>query len=127
MEEKNFNTAFYNFNKSKIIFEKIKDSSNVVSSLIQMASIQQINGDYYGSKETLTEALPYIKNKNIYSASINNFFGIADKELSLYHNAIYYYKEAIKDCTDEISKQSPLNNIAVVIFSRKNMIKQFIF
>ncbi|WP_317041414.1 tetratricopeptide repeat-containing sensor histidine kinase [Flavobacterium chungangense] len=84
-----------------------------------MASIQQINGDYYGSKETLTEALPYIKKKDIYSASINNYFGIADKELSIYHDAIYYYNEAIKDCETEIAKQSPLNNIAVVYILQK--------
>lgn len=118
-ENKNFNSAFYNFNKSKIIFETIKDSANIVFNLIQMASIQQINGDYYGSKETLTEALPFLKHKDIYSASINNFFGIADKELSLYHDAIHYYKEAIADCTDEVSKQSPLNNIATVYIQQK--------
>lgn len=120
LQEKNFNSAFYSFNKSKISYEKIKDSANIVFNLIQMASIQQINGDYYGSKETLTEALPYIKRKDIYSASINNFFGIADKELSLYDDAISYYKEAIKDCTDSISKQPPLNNIAVVYIQQKN-------
>jgi signal transduction histidine kinase len=118
-EKKNFNSAFYNFNKSKIAFESLKDSANVIYNLIQMASIQQINGDYYGSKETLTEALPYIKKKDIYSASINNFFGIADKELSLYNDAIYYYQEALKDCADEASKQSPLNNIAVVYILQK--------
>lgn len=119
MEKKNFNTAFYNFNKSKIIFEKIKDSNNIVYNLIQMASIQQINGDYYGSKETLTEALPYIRKKDVYSASVNNFFGIADKELSIYDDAIHYYKEAIKECTDSVSKQGPLNNIAVVYIQQK--------
>lgn len=118
-ENKNFNSAFYNFNKSKIVFESIKDSANIVFNLIQMASIQQINGDYYGSKETLTETLPFLKNKDIYSAAINNFFGIADKELSLYSDAIFYYNEAIQDCTDEISKQSPLNNIAVVYIQQK--------
>lgn len=119
LENKNFNSAFYNFNKSKIVFESIKDSANIVFNLIQMASIQQINGDYYGSKETLTETLPFLKNKDIYSAAINNFFGIADKELSLYSDAIFYYNEAIQDCTDEISKQSPLNNIAVVYIQQK--------
>nr|WP_199001143.1 tetratricopeptide repeat-containing sensor histidine kinase [Flavobacterium sp. ASV13] len=119
LESKKFNVAFYNFNKSKIAFDAIKDSANVVYSLIQMAYIQQINGDYYGSKETLTEALPYIKKKDIYSASINNFFGIADKELSIYNDAIYYYKEALKDCKDDISKQNPLNNIAVVYIKQK--------
>lgn len=118
-QSKNFNSAFYYFNKSKIAFESTKDSSNIVYNLIQMASIQQINGDYYGSKETLTEALPYLKKKDVYSASINNLFGIADKELSLYSDAIFYYEEALKDCTDEVSKQSPLNNIAVVYIQQK--------
>jgi signal transduction histidine kinase len=119
LDKKNFNSAFYNFNKSKIEFEVLKDSANVAYNLIQMASIQQINGDYYGSKETLTEALPFITKKDVYSAAINNFFGIADKELAIYDDAIYYYKEAIKDCTDSISKQSPLNNIAVVYIQQK--------
>ena len=119
LQQKNFNSAFYYFNKSKIAFEKVKDSANIVYNLIQMASIQQINGDYYGSKETLTETLPYNKKKDVYTAAINNFFGIADKELSLSDDAIFYYKEALKDCTDEISKQSPLNNIAVIYIQQK--------
>jgi len=119
LENKNFNSAFYNFNKSKIAFETTKDSANIVYNLIQMATIQQINGDYYGSKETLTESLPYIKKKDVYSAAINNLFGIADKELSLYYDAIFYYKEALNDCTDEVSKQYPLNNIAVVYIQQK--------
>nr|MBU3861682.1 tetratricopeptide repeat-containing sensor histidine kinase [Flavobacterium sp. MC2016-06] len=84
-----------------------------------MASIQQINGDYYGSKETLTEALPYIKKRDIYTVSINNYFGIADKELLLYNDAVYYYKEAMKDCTDSVTKQAPLSNIAVVYIQQK--------
>ncbi|MFH6994198.1 ATP-binding protein [Flavobacterium sp. FlaQc-48] len=84
-----------------------------------MASIQQINGDYYGSKETLTEALPFIKKRGIYTVSINNFFGIADKELYLYNDAIYYYKEAMKDCTDSITKQIPFSNIAAVYIQQK--------
>ena len=118
-ENKNFNVAFLNFNKAKTISEKLRDSANIAYNLIRMASIQQITGDYYGSKETLTEALPYIKQRGIFSVSVNNFFGIADKELSLYDDAIYYYKEAIKACTDSISKQSPLNNIAAVYIEQK--------
>ncbi|MEN2487065.1 ATP-binding protein [Flavobacterium sp. B11] len=113
-QNKDYNSAFYNFNKSKIAFENLKDSSNIVYNLIQMAAIQQINGDYYGSKETLTEALPYIKQKDIYSAAINNYFGIADKELFIYEDAVYYYKEALKECKDSICKKAPLNNIAVI-------------
>jgi len=118
-ERKNFNVAFYNFNKSKIAYETLNDTANVIYILIKMASIQQINGDYYGSKETLTEALPYIKQKDVYSAAVNNLFGIADKELSIYDDAIYYYQEAIKQCTDSISKLPPLNNTAVVYIKQK--------
>jgi len=118
-QNKNFNSSFYYFNKSKILFESLKDSANITFNLIQMAQIQQINGDYYGSKETLTEALPYAKSDNNYNAAINNFFGIADKELSIYDDAVFYYKQALKDATDSISKQSPLNNIAVVYIKQK--------
>ncbi|KRD12748.1 histidine kinase [Flavobacterium sp. Root901] len=118
-QKNQYDSSFYYFNKSKIAFEKFKDSTNIVYNLIQMANIQQINGDYYGSKETLTEALPYVKNDNNFSAAINNFFGIADKELSIYDDAIFYYNQAIKDSKDQLSQQSPLNNIAVVYIKQK--------
>lgn len=114
IQNKKFNTAFYQFNKSKIQYESIQDSTNIVYNLIQMASIQQINNDYYGSKETLTEALPYLKKNDIFSLSLYNFFGIAYKELELYDDAIISYKTALKSITDSLSKKSPLNNIAVV-------------
>ncbi len=114
LQNKEFNSGFYNLNKSKIIFESIKDSANTAYNLIQMASIQQINGDYYGSKETLTEALPYVKDDINYRTAIANFFGIAHKELSIYDDAVFYYKQAIKNAKDTLAKQAPLNNIAVV-------------
>lgn len=119
LQKNNFNSAFYYFNKSNIAAQAIQDSADVIYNLIQMAYIQQTNGDYYGSKETLTTSLPYLKKKDIYSASINNFFGIANKELSIYEDAIRYYKEALKDCEDEISKNGPLNNIAVVYIKQE--------
>lgn len=119
-EKQNFNTAFYEFNKSKILYETLKDSANIGYILIEMACIQQVNGDYYGSKETVTEALPYVKKNKQYIASINNRLGIADKELSLYNDAIFYYKEAVKGYTaDPVGKQMALNNIAVVYIQQK--------
>jgi signal transduction histidine kinase len=119
LQNKEFNSAFYNLNKSKIIFESIKDSSNIAFNLIQMASIQQINGDYYGSKETLTEALPYVKDDPNYRTAIANYFGIAHKELYIYGDAVLYYKEAIKNAKNTLAKQAPLNNIAVVYIQQK--------
>lgn len=118
-QKNNFNSSFYYFNKSKIIFETLRDSANIVFNSIQMASIQQINGDYYGSKETLTEVLPYVKNDHNYIVAINTLFGIADKELSIYDDAIFYYNQAIKDAENDIFRQSPLNNVAVVYIKQK--------
>jgi signal transduction histidine kinase len=119
-EKQHFNTAFYEFNKSKQLYETLKDSANIGYILIEMASIQQVNGDYYGSKETVTDALVYYKKKNVYTSSINNILGVADKELSLYDDAIFYYKESINDEPDLVAKYRPLSNIAVVyIFQKK--------
>jgi signal transduction histidine kinase len=117
--KQNFNVAFYEFNKSKQLFETLKDSANIGYILIEMAYIQQVNGDYYGSKETATEALLYVKKNSIYTAIINNTLGIAEKELSLYDDAIFYYKQAAKDHTDSIEKQIPLGNLAPIYIQQK--------
>lgn len=117
--KQNFNTAFFEFNKSKQLYETLKDSANIGYALILMASIQQVNGDYYGSKETVTEALSYVKKNSLYTAEINNKLGIADKELSLYDDAIFYYKEASKDYPDPIGKLASLSNIAPIYIQQK--------
>ncbi len=124
--KQNFNTAFYQFNKAKVLFENLKDSANISYILIQMAAIQQINGDYYGSKETVTEALPYTKKNKDYISCINNTLGIADKELSLYDDAIYYYKESTKDSKDLENKHIPLSNIAAVYIHQQKYNKAII-
>ncbi|WP_426484267.1 tetratricopeptide repeat-containing sensor histidine kinase [Flavobacterium sp. 2] len=120
IQKQNFNTAFHEFNKSKILFETLNDSANIGYALIQLATIQQVNGDYYGSKETATEALAYYTEQNTYTSSINLILGIADKELSLYDDAIFYYKESIKEETDPVLKHDLMGNIATVyIFQQK--------
>jgi signal transduction histidine kinase len=118
-DNQNFNNAFNEYNKSKLLFENLKDSANIGYILIQMAAIQQVNGDYYGSKETVTEALPYVKKDRRSIGLINTILGIADKELSLYNDAILYYKQAANDYTDAIDKQAPLSNIAAVYIQQK--------
>ncbi len=121
-DKQNFNTAFYQFNKSNELYNIIKDSSKISYILIRIAEIHQRNGDYYGSKEILTEALqtlPFIKKKGEYPASINNYLGIADKELSLYDDAIYYYKLAANEYKDPLLKHAPIQNIAAVYIYQK--------
>ncbi|WP_394773467.1 ATP-binding protein [Flavobacterium sp.] len=117
--KQNFNAAFHEFTQSKALYETLKDSANIAWILTQIASIQQVNGDYYGSKETATEALNYVKKKSPYTGSINKILGIADKELSLYDDAIFYYKEATNNYTDPVEKQGSLSNIAAVYIQQK--------
>lgn len=117
--KQNFNTAFHEFNKSKILFETLKDSVNIGYVLIQLAGIQQVNGDYYGSKETVTEASKYFKKESTYASNINIILGIADKELSLYNDAIFYYKESAKGYNDPIEKLGPLSNIGPIYIQQK--------
>ncbi|MDQ8012776.1 MAG: ATP-binding protein [Flavobacterium nitrogenifigens] len=117
-DKQNFNTSYNLYNKSKALYEIIKDSANISYIYIKIADIHQRNGDYYGSKEIITEALPYIK-KGVYSASANNSLGIADKELSLYNDAIFYYKKAANEFTDPLLQQGPLQNMAVVYTLQK--------
>ncbi|MBO9584008.1 MAG: ATP-binding protein [Flavobacterium sp.] len=121
-DKQNFNTSFYQFNKSKELYNIIKDSAKISYVLIRIAEIHQRNGDYYGSKEILTEALqtlPLIKKKGDYPASINNYLGIADKELALYDDAIYYYKLAANEYKDPLLKHAPLQNIATIYICQK--------
>ncbi|WP_264553917.1 tetratricopeptide repeat-containing sensor histidine kinase [Flavobacterium sp. N2038] len=118
-KKQNLNTAFYELTKSKQLYETLKDSINIGYCLIQMALVQQVSGDYYGSKETVTEALPYAKKDKDYLSCINNTLGIADKELSLYNDAIFYYKESVKQSRNLEEKQYPLNNIAAVYMQQK--------
>ncbi|WP_346432748.1 ATP-binding protein [Flavobacterium piscisymbiosum] len=129
--KQNFNTAFDEFYKSKQLYETLKDgvkkdSANIGYILIMMATIQQVNGDYYGSKETVTEALAYVEKNSVYTAEINNRLGIADKELSLYDDAILYYKESAKDYKDPLEKQAPFNNIAAVYIYQKKYDKAIV-
>ena len=125
-EKQKFTTSFYQFNKSKQLYETLKDSANIGYILIRIAAIQQTNGDYYGSKETVTEALSYVKKNSVYTASINNLLGVADKELSLYDDAIFYYKKSAKDYNNPLDKQAPFNNIATVYIHQNKYNKAII-
>jgi tetratricopeptide (TPR) repeat protein len=95
------NTAFYYYNLAKNAYLDIKDSSGVGRSLVNMAIIQQENGDYYGSIETSLEGNRYLKNVNdtivraTLGSSYNNM-GISSSYLYDYENAIKFYTEALK-------------------------------
>ncbi|MFV8333153.1 tetratricopeptide repeat-containing sensor histidine kinase [Flavobacterium sp. GSP14] len=119
-------SAFYYYLKSTELFKEEGNSAYVAYNLVGMAHIQQTYGDYYSSEETLTEALPYLKNDSPYLVAANNLFGIAAKELKNYDDAVSYYSTILKTVKDSVARVAVLNNIATVYMEQKNYKKAIV-
>ena len=119
-------SAFYYYLKSTELFKEEGDSTYIAYNLVGMANIQQTYGDYYSSEETLTEALPYLKNDSQYLVAANNLFGIAAKELKNYDDAVGYYSTILKTVKDSVARVAVLNNIATVYMEQKNYRKAIV-
>jgi tetratricopeptide (TPR) repeat protein len=117
--DKKFDKAFYHYMKSKDLFEVEKNDAFAAYNLIQLARIQQTFGDYNDSEETLTEALPFIKNNIEYQIAANNLFGISSKELKNYEDAIFFYNKILKTVNDPLLRVTPVNNIATVYIEQE--------
>jgi signal transduction histidine kinase len=117
--DKKFDKAFYHYTKSKDLFEIEKNDAFAAYNLIQLARIQQTFGDYNDSEETLTEALPLIKDNIEYQIAANNLFGISSKELKNYEDAIFFYNKILKTVNDPLLRVTPFNNIATVYIEQE--------
>lgn len=117
-------SAYYYYNLAKNAYLDIKDSSGVGRSLVNMAIIQQDNGDYYGSIETSLEGNRYLKNVNdtivraTLGSSYNNM-GISSSYLYDYENAIKFYTEALKYAKTPADITLYQNNLGDALVSLK--------
>ena len=114
-----FDSAFYFYNRSKILYEIENDSLMIAYNLVQMAVIQEIFGDYLGSEKNLIEALPYSQGDLLYQTSAYNQLGISSKQLSNYEDALYYYDKAKSITKDTLARISIENNKASVYIQKK--------
>lgn len=116
-----FDSAFYYYNKVKLIGDPKTDLRKITCALMSIAEIQQNQGDYVGSEATTTEALQYIdKIKNTrFTWSIYYMLGINYSRNYNYTNALLYYKKAYDLKTDEGRKLAVKNNIALVYVGQK--------
>ncbi|MGZ9735081.1 tetratricopeptide repeat-containing sensor histidine kinase [Flavobacterium sp. GNP002] len=126
MRDNKLDSAFYYYLKSTELFKEEGNSTYIAYNLVGMAHIQQTYGDYYSSEETLTEALPYIKNDSQYLVAANNLFGIAAKELKNYDDAVRYYNTILKTVKDSVARVAVLNNIATVYLEHKKYRKAIV-
>jgi signal transduction histidine kinase len=111
-----YNSAFFYYNKSKLVCNPSKDTTKIIYSLLKIATIQQIQGDYASSETSATEAISFFNKKadGQYKIAIYNLLGINYENLFDYETAICYYREAYNLAENKLQKVILKNNIAVV-------------
>lgn len=124
LENQVYDSAFYYYNKSKQVCNS-NENEKIIYSLLKMAVIQQIQGDYFGSETSVTEAIPFFtKTTNpYYKCAVYNNLGINYERLNEYDDAIYNYNQAIKFAEIDLQKDILTNNIAVVYIGKNNFKK----
>lgn len=119
-ENQQYDSAFFYFQKAHNLYLKLNDSTQVGRKLLEMGKIQNRQNDFFGSKETITEAIPFFikKNDGRYIASALNELGNNHLKLGNYIDAITHYKEAVVITPIDNSKSLFKNNLAIAYMER---------
>lgn len=120
--------AYLYHNLAKNAFLLVNDSLRIGRRLISIAGIQQTQNDFFGSKETLTEALAYLKGKknNIYLGAAFNELAVNHRKLLNNSDAIKYYLKAIKITQSDNNRLRYKNNLATTYIDIKEYSKAII-
>lgn len=92
-----------------------------VTSLTNIADIQQRDGDYYESQNNLAKTFPYLEKTsqkkltlNVYSMLSYNYYRTYDNE-----KALYYNRKALKKAVSTYRKAQIINDIAFIYLQQK--------
>ncbi|WP_394773782.1 sensor histidine kinase [Flavobacterium sp.] len=120
-ENKKTDSAFFYYNKVKFICNPITDTENYVSTINDMAAIQQNHADFIGSESTIIEALPYIKYLKTPKLAWNTYVTLSFNYLNTYDykNAILYNQKALTLKTESWRNLAAKNNIAVILMEEE--------
>ncbi|QSB28221.1 ATP-binding protein [Flavobacterium sp. CLA17] len=117
---KQFDSAFYYYNKAKINCNPENNTDAYVHCLSNMAEIQQDQYDFIGSETTVKEALPFLNYiEDSADWKIYTILGTNNTNIYNYDNALYYFNKALALKTDEIRKLKTKNYIASVFIKQK--------
>lgn len=114
-------SAFIRYNYSKNYFLQLKDSAWVGKSLLNMGTIQKDQNDFFGSKETLTEAIGYLNaaEDHGYMADVLNLLATNHRKLQNLSDAIAYYEKAISVSESDLNRLLYQNNLAATLIDQK--------
>ena len=120
--DQQLDSAFFFNNLAKNNYEILRDSSNIGKRLLSMGIIQKNRGDFYGAKETLTEAIINLEavGNSRFLASSYNELGTNHKKLLNFQDAIKNYKKAIATSRKQTDINSYKNNLALVYMEQKD-------
>ncbi|MEP1487863.1 MAG: tetratricopeptide repeat protein [Algibacter sp.] len=115
-------SAFYYYQGAKNTFLKLGDTIKVANAIINMAMLQNLQNNFFGAKESLTEALHYLNKSSDkkYLASVYNELATNNHKLLNYTDAIKYYKKAIAITDVKSDVISYQNNLAFSYIEQGN-------
>ncbi|WP_131450811.1 tetratricopeptide repeat-containing sensor histidine kinase [Chryseobacterium sp. FH1] len=123
LDKNESDSAFYYLNKGRELFLKRNDSFGLGKSFVNMAIIQESEGDNFGSIETSLQAREFFDENNIAHFEIlfcnYNNLGVASNNLKNYKDAKRFYDKALLFTKDPIDKMALANNIAIVYHNEK--------
>jgi len=126
LKDWDYDRAYYYYYKAKLSAESKKDTSRVILSLINLATIHYIQADYGGAETVAIETIPLLQTKKDHPYNFDLHLTLGNIYLYTldYENATYYFRKAsqIKNTT-AIEKIIPLNNIALVYLEMKEFKK----
>lgn len=114
-------SAYYYYNLAKESLNESKDENHTYV-LLQMANIQQHIGDFFGSEETVTEALTHT-NDTIYKPYLYNMLAVAYDKQKKFDDALIYYKKAYATFKNSTAKAIAQNNIGLIYREKKQYYK----
>ncbi len=121
--EKNIDSSFVNYSRSKEKYLSINKKYKAGYSLLMMSEIERVKVDYAGAEESLTMAYKYLKDKKIYDNHIYNSFGLIYKGLHNYEKALEYYNKVLEITNDSKERNIIQNNIALIYHDQKDYAK----
>lgn len=115
-------SSFYYYNLSKNLYFEANDSIEGSRSLVNMAILQENQGDYYGSIETSLEANRCLEknedslSRRILASSFNNM-AICSSYLYSFDETIEYYKRALQYSDDKENNYMYHNNLGAALIT----------
>lgn len=110
-------SSYYYYNLARESLKGSKDG-NQTYVLLQMATIQQHIGDFFGSEETVTEALSHTKD-TIYKPYLYNMLAVSYDKQKKIDDALVYFKKAQATFKNDTAKAIIQNNIALIYREKK--------